>query len=122
MGATDSEGDSAETVAELFATDEPSARGNDPLESLSRADTTTAFDSFDDVGFEPTGSNSHRRPAEHKIALWTMATVSLALVASLLLGVISISGNEVVGAFGAGVLTGGSALFLGFAVLRETTD
>ncbi len=121
MGANDSEGETAETVAELFATDGPPARRNDPLGSLSRADKTDALDSLDAVDSIQPGGTDGRRPEERKIALWTMATVSLALVASLLLGVISISGNVLVGAFGAGILTGGSGLFLGFAVLRETT-
>lgn len=51
------------------------------------------------------------------LSAWTLATVTLALTASLLLGFLTIESGTPAFAFVAGILSGGSGMLLGVSIL-----
>lgn len=120
MGDDMLEGDTAETVSELFDTQGSRPNRANPLESLTESERRRAFDGFEPRTAAAGPGKTHNTRYERRTAIWALATVALALFASVLLGFASIDAGEPATAFGAGLLTGGSGLALGFVFVRES--
>lgn len=119
MGDDQLEGETARTVSELFETEAQMRNRPNPLGTLSRTDRTQALDGFEHAPSER-ADTTEQNGDEPRIVLWTLSTVAMALVAALLLGYVSVSAGEPTTAFGAGVLTGGTGLVLGFTLVSGT--
>lgn len=119
MAKDTSEGGTPDTVGELFSKQRRSDPDRDDLVSdLADDEWRQTKDWFEQAAVDSAPGSDGRTLTW--LSTWTLGTVMLALVTSLLLGFLTIDAGSTTMAFLAGVLSGGSGILLGLGLLAGT--